>query len=91
MHEKGKADVDEVWGWPVRYEPEVQQPIPHSNLQFRPAVFAIGVYPIWFVSFTWEYGKDQEPAVLVEDEKLVTDRPLLTYAGNNPSEHWLNG
>jgi hypothetical protein len=62
---------DEAWGWPVRYEPEVEAPIPRSHLQFRPAVFAIGAYPIWFVSFTWEHGRDQRPSVLVEDENLV--------------------
>ncbi len=74
VHDKGAAYEAEVWGWPVSYTPEVQEPIPHSNMQFRPAVFTIGVYPIWFVSFTWEYGKEQEPSVLVEDENLVSIR-----------------
>ncbi len=80
VHEKGTAFADEVWGWPVRYEPQVQEPVPHSNLSFRPAVFSIGVYPIWFVSFTWEYGQDQAPTLLVEDENLVTTPPTMAYA-----------
>jgi hypothetical protein len=86
-HEKGAVYSDEVWGWPVRYESQVQEPIPHSTLDFRPAVFSIGVYPIWFVSFTWEYGQDQEPTVLVEDENLVTTRPMKSYALNDAEEY----
>lgn len=88
-HEKGAIYTDEVSGWPVRYEPEVQEAIPYSNLQFRPAVFSIGVYPIWFVSFTWEYGQDQEPTVLVEDENLVTTPPTMAYALNDVREYAL--
>ena len=79
-HEKGTALTDEVWGWPVRYEPQVPEPVPHSKLPFRPAVFSIGVYPIWFVAFTWEYGHDQAPTLLVEDENLVTAPPTPAYA-----------
>jgi len=79
-HEKGTALADEAWGWPVRYEPQVQEPVPHSKLPFRPAVFSIGVYPIWFVAFTWEYGQEQAPTLLVEDENLVTVPPTMAYA-----------
>jgi len=75
-HEKGAAYADEAWGWPVTYTPEVQEPIPHSNLPFRPAVFTIGAYPLWFVSYTWEYGKEQAPVMLVEDENLVGEQPM---------------
>jgi hypothetical protein len=83
VHEKGAAYHDEAWGWPVRYEPEVQEPIPHSKLHFRPAVFAIGVYPIWFISFTWEHGRDLAPTVLVEDENLVDIDPSRPTAHND--------
>ena len=78
VHTRGTVYVDEVWGWPVRYEPEVQEPIPHSNLSFKPALFCIGVYPIWFVSFTWEHGQEQAPTVLVDDENLIFDASWRT-------------
>ena len=77
-HKRGEAYADEMWGWPVRYEPETPEPVPHSNLTFKPAVFSIGVYPIWFISFTWEYGHDQPPTILVEDENLVMAVPEMT-------------
>lgn len=70
----------EAWGWPVSYETEVPEPVPHSKQPFRPAVFTIGVYPIWFISFTWEHGKTQAPTVLVEDENLVAPYPVKSYA-----------
>lgn len=82
VHEKGKAYIDEAWGWPVKYEPEVEEPIPYSNLSFRPAVFSIGIYPVWFVSFTWENGKQQAPSVLIEDENLVTTNSPTAYKAN---------
>ena len=72
VHGRGAAYADDVWGWPVAYTPEVPEPVPHSKMTFRPAVFTIGVYPIWFVSLTWEQGKDQAPVVLIEDENLVS-------------------
>ena len=77
----------EVWGWPVCYEAEVPEPIPHSNMQFRPAVFTIGVYPIWFVSYTWEHGKTQAPTVLVEDENLVNMNPVIQHAAHKTNGH----
>ena len=86
-HKKGVIYNDDVWGWPVRYEPEVREPIPHSNLDFRPAVFSIGVYPIWFVSFTWEYGQDQEPTTFIEDENLVATHPTKSTLLNGAEEY----
>lgn len=79
-HEKALNYSGEAWGWPVSYKAEVSEPIPHSNMQFQPAVFTIGVYPIWFVSFTWEYGKEQAPLVLVEDENLISANPIMHRA-----------
>ncbi len=72
IHAQGKVYTGEGWGWTVNYMPEVQEPIKYSKMTFRPAVFTIGVHPIWFVSFTWERGKAQEPAILVENENLVS-------------------
>jgi hypothetical protein len=76
-HARNEAYEDEAWGWPVSYTPEIQEAIPHSRMQFQPAVFTIGIYPIWFVSFTWEYGKDQQPSVLIEDENLESPEPSM--------------
>ena len=58
-------------------------------IDFKPAVFSIGVYPIWFVSFTWEYGQDQAPTVLVEDENLVTPHPTKLYVQNDAEAYAL--
>jgi hypothetical protein len=77
MHRRGEAYEGEAWGWPVSYTPEVQEPIPGSKMSFQPAVFTIGAYPIWFISFTWEYGKAQEPSILIEDENLVNKEPAM--------------
>lgn len=86
-HARALTYTGEVWGWPVSYEAEVPEPIPHSNMQFRPAVFTIGVYPIWFVSYTWEDGKAQAPTVLVEDENLVNMNPVMEHAVHKVNGH----
>jgi hypothetical protein len=86
-HEKGEHYTDEVLGWPVSYEPELATPVPHSTLQVKPAVFTIGCYPIWFVSLTWEQGKDQEPSLWIEDEHLVTPAVATPDARNGAVAH----
>jgi hypothetical protein len=75
LHTRGEAYEGEEWGWPVSYTPEVQEAVPGSKMPFQPAVFTVGVYPIWFVSFTWEYGKAREPSMLIEDDNLVRAEP----------------
>lgn len=58
-------------GWPVRYEPEHPIPPPDSRLTFTPASFFIGVWPLWFVSYTWENGKDEPPHISYREKNLM--------------------
>ncbi|MDQ3249206.1 MAG: hypothetical protein M3Q45_08365 [Chloroflexota bacterium] len=71
LHKQRHPYAGEWKGWPVSYDPGSNQPPIDSRLTFTPAVFFIGVWPLWYVSFTWEYGADQEPYVLVGDEYIV--------------------
>lgn len=71
LHFAGVEYDGEVWGWMVHYDPELPEPPPDSQLTFTPAFFWIGVWPMWYVSFTWEAGHDQEPSVLVGEDNLV--------------------
>ena len=73
LHAKGQTYETEMEGWPVSYDPGSPEPPIDSNLTFTPALFFIGVWSIWYVSFTWEYGHDAEPNVLVGDEYIVTE------------------
>ena len=70
LHAKGQAYEAEMSGWPVSYDPGSPEPPIDSKLTFTPALFFIGVWPIWYISFTWEYGHDAEPNVVVGDEYL---------------------
>lgn len=79
LHVKGKAYQAEMWGWPVSYDPgSPERPI-DSKLTFTPAMFFIGVWPLWYVSYTWEYGQAAEPHVLVGDEYIVTEPAQRQY------------
>ena len=71
LHGKNKAFAGEIWGWPVSYEPESAEPPLDSKMTFTPALFFIGVWPIWYVSFTWDSGRNAEPEVLMGDEFVV--------------------
>jgi hypothetical protein len=71
LHARNVEFDDEVWGWPVHYDPELPEPPVDSRLSFTPASFWIGVWPIWYVSLTWEYGRGREPHVLVGQENMV--------------------
>jgi hypothetical protein len=90
LHAKGKVYEGEMWGWPVSYDPgSPERPI-DSKLTFTPALFFIGVWPIWYVSFSWEYDNDAEPHVLIGDENIVIDaahgaledRPIVQRLGS---------
>ena len=71
LHTKNKAYAGEMWGWPVSYEPESAEPPLDSKMTFTPALFFIGVWPIWYVSFTWDSGRAAEPYMLMGDEFVV--------------------
>jgi hypothetical protein len=71
LHARGQEFEDEVWGWPVHYESELAEPPIDSQLTFTPASFWIGVWPVWYVSLTWEYGRDREPNMLIGQENLL--------------------
>ena len=71
LHVAGIAYEGEMGGWPVQYEPELPEPPLDSRLTFTPAFFWIGVWPIWYVSFTWEAGRSHEPSMLTGEENLV--------------------
>lgn len=71
LHKNGVFYEGEYAGWPVQYDPELAEPPLDSRLTFTPAFFWIGVWPVWYVSFTWERGHDQDPSILTGDENLV--------------------
>ena len=70
LHRQRRAFEGEQWGWPVSYAPESPNPPIESRLTFTPATFFLGVWPLWYVSFTWEYGRNVEPNILVGDENI---------------------
>jgi hypothetical protein len=72
LHAKGKTYEGEMWGWPVSYDPGSPEPPLASRLTFTPALFFIGVWPVWDVSFSWEYGNDAEPHIFIGDKNIVT-------------------
>lgn len=78
LHRQRHVFEGEQWGWPVSYAPESPQPPIESRLTFTPATFFIGVWPLWYVSFTWEYGRNAEPNILVGDENIrpASDSPI---------------
>ena len=74
LHQKSEPFEDEVWGWEVTYDPEETTPPLDSKMAFTPALFTIGTFPIWFVSFSWEQGRDHEPEILIVDESLMREK-----------------
>lgn len=76
LHSRGQMYAGSLEGWPVSYTPATADPPLDSALNFTPALFFIGVWPLWYVSFTWEFGDDDEPSVLIGDEFLVPTEHL---------------
>lgn len=81
LHTAGKAWEGTAWGWPADYTPEIDEKnavfegydengILHSVTEDRwsPAMFCIGVNGIWFVSLSWEKGRENEPHRYLEDD-----------------------
>jgi hypothetical protein len=75
LHGTGVRQRIEIFGWPVRYDPQNDSCPPlDSRLSFTPAFFSIGDSLYWQVAYTWEYGKDKEPVVVrVENGELKVD------------------
>lgn len=75
FHRTGVRQQTEMFGWPVRYDPQNDSCPPlDSSLSFTPAFFSIGNSFYWQVAYTWEYGKDKEPVVVrVENGELQVD------------------
>lgn len=85
LHRSGLPFEDEVWGWPVYYEPEIREDeaafeIPDGAGGFRteyrpfwsPASFTIGESGVWFFSLLWENGRDEAPVEFLDDRNLIT-------------------
>ena len=76
LHTRGEAYTGQLAGWPVSYTPATAHAPIESALTFTPALFFVGVWPLWYVSFTWEHGDDSEPAILIGDEYIVRSAEL---------------
>ena len=72
LHAQNKVYAGEMWGWPVSYEPESAEAPLDSKMTFTPAFFFIGVWPLWYVSLSWDSGRDAEPSLLMGDEFVVS-------------------
>ena len=83
LHYLGQSYQDRVWGWELRYEPELDEPdaevqVPDGKGGFitatmpiwAPASFAIGESGVWFFSLLWENGSDQPPVEFLDDRNL---------------------
>ena len=71
LHAQNRVYAGEMWGWPVSYEPESAEPPLDSKMTFTPAFFFIGIWPLWYISFSWDSGRDVEPSLLMGDEFVV--------------------
>ncbi len=63
LHRAGVSYTGEGWGWPVYYEPQIDEAPIDSKMRFIPASFFIGRAFIWSISYTWEHGSDASPLV----------------------------
>ena len=71
LHAQNRTYAGEMWGWPVSYEPESAAAPLDSKMTFTPAFFFIGVWPLWYVSLSWDSGRDADPSLLMGDEFVV--------------------
>jgi len=77
LHSRSQVYSGSLEGWPVSYTPATSDAPIDSALTFTPALFFIGVWPLWYVSYTWEFGDDEEPSLLIGDEFLVPNQLLI--------------
>jgi hypothetical protein len=84
LHMANQPFEDVVWGWPVYYDPEVNEEeagfdIPDGAGGFRteyrlfwsPASFTIGESGVWFFSLLWEEGRDSKPVEFLDNRNLI--------------------
>ena len=71
LHDQNHPYEGEMWGWPVSYSPESAVPPLDSKMGFTPALFFIGVWPLWYVSISWDAGREEKPNLLVGDENVL--------------------
>lgn len=84
LHAAGQSYHDQVWGWEVTYEPELNEAdaeveVPDGKGGYTtqtmplwtPASFAIGESGVWFFSLLWENGVDQEPVAFLDDRNVL--------------------
>ena len=76
LHAAGKAWQGEAFGWQAEYVPERPEPPLQSRLAFTPAEFCIGESGVWFLSLTWECGRDAPPIEFLDASGLVTPSAL---------------
>ena len=89
LHGEGKEYQGIGWGWPVYYEPEVNEDaaefqVPDGRGSYRievrpfwsPASFTIGESGIWFYSLMWEQGVDQPPVEYLDEPNVLALTPF---------------
>ena len=85
LHAAGESFHDQVWGWEVTYEPEMNEPdaivevpdgeggfVPVQMPMWTPASFTIGESGVWFYSLLWENGSDQAPVAFLDDRNVLS-------------------
>lgn len=85
LHAADQPYEDVVWGWPVYYDPEVQEDeaafdVPDGAGGFRtefrpfwsPASFTVGESGVWFFSMLWENGRDEPPVEFLDQRNILT-------------------
>jgi hypothetical protein len=84
LHQIGKEFSGQFWGWPVQYDPELNEDeaafqIPDKKGGYwtehrpfwSPASFTIGESGVWFFSMLWENGSDRPPAEFLDTRNRV--------------------
>lgn len=86
LHARGQTFKDNLWGWPVQYDPEINEEAAEFQVptteggyysEFRPfwspASFTIGESGVWFFSLLWENGIDQPPVEFLDQQNILLE------------------
>lgn len=86
LHTRGQSFKDTLWGWPVQYNPEINQeaaefqiPTHEGGYQveirpfWSPASFTIGESGVWFFSLLWENGIDHPPVEFLDQQNILLE------------------